>query len=130
MFKSAVIAATVAAALVSPALASDPRVNIINRSDYTVTRIEMSHVRTSDWGRDLLGDHILRTGYYLDLVTPGIHDGYCRYDLRVTFSNGVRMEVSDFNACATETVAVYNYGFAFTDMRDRLTTRRGVRYSS
>lgn len=109
MFRTFPIAAAViAAAIATPALAADPRVNIINESGETIARVEMSGVYAESWGRDLLGQYVLRTGYHLDLVEPSYSSGNCRYDLRVTFNSGRRMVIRNFNACATTDVTIYN----------------------
>ena len=128
MMNKALAALTLASVAAAPALAADPRVNIANESTATIISVQMSPVG-EDWGRDLLGSYVMRAGYHLDLVSPSFGYG-CRYDMRVTFANGVRMEVRDFDACAVETVTVYNYAFAFETTRNTVFTRRGTRYSA
>ncbi|KPF62628.1 hypothetical protein IP88_14365 [alpha proteobacterium AAP81b] len=112
MFAKIQIAAVLAAtAMATPALAADPRVNIINNSGLTVTHIEMSGAGSEVWGPDLLGKYVMRSGYRLNMVQGSHSSGNCRYCLRVTFAGGRQIEIHDFNACATTDVTIHSGSF-------------------
>lgn len=66
-----------------------------------------SNVGTETWEEDILGRDVLRPGQSM-LVDINDGTGYCRFDLRATFSDGDRVVRRRFNVCHETTWRVYD----------------------
>lgn len=80
--------------------------NIVNRSNVPIHYFYMTDVDTRTWGNDLLGRGTVEPGearrIYPNRVQSG--RGYCRFDVRVGFANGARVERRGFNLCRAQTI--------------------------
>jgi hypothetical protein len=65
-------------------------VQLVNSSGYTIRKLYLSPSDDTDWGRDLLGSGVLRSGYVETITTPP-----GRYDLRLVDADGNVCEISD-----------------------------------
>jgi hypothetical protein len=95
----AVAGLAIAMSTASSAFAGDPRIELANNTGATIYAVQMSDVGRNAWGRDLLGDSVLPSGY--STVLHPENRGYCKYDLRVTFADGSSNTVTRLNACET-----------------------------
>ena len=85
--------------MVSPVQAqSDNAVKVINESGEAVFRVYVSPVGNTGWGRDRLGDQVLRDGYNITFrISP---NRGCYYDLRAEMENGAHTEHRSVNLCS------------------------------
>jgi hypothetical protein len=83
---------------VAPVNAEDRRVRIYNSTNYTMTEFRASNIDRDLYGYDRLGSNVLEPG---DAIVLNISDGngYCRFDLKATFENGVDVYRHNFNVC-------------------------------
>ena len=93
----AALAASLCLAVTS-AQALDRRVNIVNNTSTDMVEFYASSVGVRDWEEDILGQDILPSGHE---VVVDIDDGtgYCKYDLRAVFSDGLEAVKGDVNVC-------------------------------
>lgn len=94
-------AIAVSAALAPGASAFDDLcrgVAIQNDDSRTILSVQMTHIDKPDWGRDLLGTGMIEAGGWT-VITPDNDQGYCRFDLRITYVDGAQRVIQDFNAC-------------------------------
>jgi hypothetical protein len=74
------------------------QVKIINKTSEIMTKFYASRIGTDGWGKDRLGDQVLRRNYEIELnITDG--SNACRFDLRAVFDNGEESTRFDFNVC-------------------------------
>lgn len=91
---SAALAIGALSVLPSAARAQDTRFYLNNMSGATITHVYVSSVSRSDWGRDLLGNQVLRPGQRVFLTPPG-----CLNDIRVTYDNTRHQEWRGVDVC-------------------------------
>lgn len=77
-----------------------------NESGYTVCEVYISHVDTSNWGRDLLGSYCLDPGEYMK-VDPGFQNGYCMMDLKFVYADGDYFTEGYYNICEETDYYIY-----------------------
>ncbi len=84
---------------------------LVNRSDYTITQVIASNIGEGTFVPvDLLGAY--KVGPHQSLVIAPFNDeGWCRFDIRMTFANGDQQEVYDVNVCEATSVTTYG-GYA------------------
>jgi hypothetical protein len=99
-------------ALASPAAALERWVYVVNDGVSTVRSVQISHIDDPDWRGDLLSPHTLAPGEMV-LVEPAIHNGYCRFDVRVTFVGGSEVTLWDLNLCELSHIFVDEYGLTY-----------------
>jgi hypothetical protein len=93
---------------ITQASASDRRFVLVNRGDRTIVQVQASNIGESSYDPiDLLSDEVVRPGESI-VVEPDNPQGWCRFDLRITFRNGDSQEVNDVNMC--EITALTTYG--------------------
>jgi hypothetical protein len=63
-----------------------------------MTEFRASNIDRSHYGGDRLGFNVLEPG---DSIVLNISDrnGYCRFDLKATFENGLEVRRNNFNVC-------------------------------
>ena len=113
ILKTALAAALVTVSITASASAGtrfDRTVAINNLSDGEIWSVHISHIDANSWGRDLLGDYVLSSNSY-DYFEPEVINGYCRFDVRVEFSNRAVNVVHDVNLCEVLAVEVDDYGY-------------------
>ena len=100
------IAAIAATASISAAHANDAaRFELANTSGRTIDVIQVSPNASPNWGRDLLGDRVLRAGYSV-MVTPG--PAGCMFDVRVAYHGGGTEEFRNVNLCRIGRISFAN----------------------
>jgi hypothetical protein len=79
--------------------------NLVNDTSNTIVSVRITNVDDPSFhGRNLLGGRVVRPGYSTD-IEPVRHQGYCRFDLELTYANGDRQSIWNVNLCeATEVV--------------------------
>jgi len=83
---------------------------LANRTDHTITRVIASNVGDSTFDPiDLLGDDTIPPNNSL-LVAPFDAQGWCRFDLRITFRNGDQQDVYNVNVCDVTRLTMYGDG--------------------
>lgn len=101
----AAFAAAVLVASVVPAAALDRHVNIVNKTDYSIVEFYASSVGQDTWEENILGDDEVPPG---GNVNVNIDDGtgYCKYDLKVVFSDGDEVVKNAMNVCEVGTFTI------------------------
>ena len=89
----------------------DRRFAVYNNGNSRVWSVQATHVGQSGWGRDLLHESAIPSGGYL-VVSPDQHQGYCRFDIQVTFENGMKQTLWGVNLCEVAVVGVSEYTVA------------------
>ncbi|MBO6717025.1 MAG: hypothetical protein JJ913_03605 [Rhizobiaceae bacterium] len=109
---AAVMAATL---LTSTAASAYERWVYINNDGWSpIYSVQISHVDDPYWGPDLLGPYIIDVGDYF-MVEPGNHQGYCLFDVKITFDTGEVTFLDAVNLCEeTDIVADEFGGYAFS----------------
>lgn len=105
MKKTLAMAATVAALLAIPSLASaapdgkNRKVEVQNISSQTVRELYASPITATTWEEDLLGQRTLAAGAS---ISANIDNGTteCYYDLKAVLANGKAVEQRRVNVCA------------------------------
>ena len=93
---------------ITQASASDRRFVLVNMGDRTIVQVQASNIGESYFDPvDLLSNEVVRPGESI-VVEPNNPQGWCRFDLRITFRNGDSQEVNDVNMC--EITALTTYG--------------------
>lgn len=106
----------VSVALAPAALAFDGlcrSVAIQNDDARAILSVRMTHIDDDDWGRDLLGDELIEVGDWA-VVTPDNDEGYCRFDLRFTYTDGTQRVVKGLNACEAYRLNVFEDAIGVT----------------
>lgn len=80
----------------------DRRVNIVNRTNFTIMEFYASSVGQNNWQEDILGSSVLPAG---GSVVVNIDDGtgYCLYDLKAVFEDGDEAVKYRVNVCEIST---------------------------
>ncbi|MBO6717026.1 MAG: hypothetical protein JJ913_03610 [Rhizobiaceae bacterium] len=108
---AAVMAATL---LTSTAASAYERWVYINNDGWTpIYSVEISHVDDRYWGPDLLGPHIIEVGDYM-MVEPVNPEGYCLFDVRITFDTGEVTYMEAVDLCRETDIVADEFGaYAF-----------------
>ena len=99
MFRNIAGAAVVVAGTFAnnAAFAHERWVDFVNVSDVGVTDLQIANLDDLWWGPNLLND-TLPAGYHV-VVNPMNPQGYCRFDIRLTYSDGTISTINDVNLC-------------------------------
>jgi hypothetical protein len=69
--------------------------DLVNDTGSTIVSVRATNIDDPSFhGRDLLGDYIVRPGQHMR-IEPVRTQGYCRFDLELTFDNGARQSIWD-----------------------------------
>lgn len=109
-----------------PAHASQAAIDLVNDSSSEIYAVHMTNIDDVSVGYDLLGRNTLPSGFMVPGMEPDLDDGYCRYDLLVTFDDGATLMLNDFNACAVLSVTVRDRSFTIEDIHHNVSNRRGI----
>ena len=82
-----------------------PAFELTNNTRMAIVEIQIAPVGTGRWGRDLLGEDILRPAQSI-LVDIDAGKGYCRFDIKTIFDDGTGSIRRDIDVCAVERFAV------------------------
>lgn len=91
-----------AASLVSPAAALDRKVQIMNKTGYTIMEFYGSNTGTNDWEEDIFGSDILPNGRTMNINFDD-GSGYCKFDFKAVFDDGDVIVSRDINICELTT---------------------------
>lgn len=93
-------AAIAIASFAAPASADnlDRRVNIVNKTGYTIVAFYGSHIDAKTWEENIFGGQVLPSGSSV-VVNFDDGTGYCVYDLRAEFDDGDVLEKQRVNIC-------------------------------
>ena len=91
--------AFIAAAIVAGGSAEAKTMKIYNPTHYAITSVQPKKPGAKDWDADVLGKTALGVGKVanVELAAPD-----CKYDLRVTFDDGHKVEKHNVDVCATD----------------------------
>jgi hypothetical protein len=76
----------------------DRRMYIVNESNSTIVYFHATNKGTKNWGRDLLGQAVIRPGQRW-LVNFNDGTGFCQFDFRAVLENGRAVERYGINTC-------------------------------
>ena len=80
---------------------------LVNRSNHTITQVLASNIGTSVFVPvDLLGDETVGPRDSL-VIAPFNDEGWCRFDIRINFENGLQQDVYDVNVCEVTRLTTY-----------------------
>lgn len=118
-FKQMILAAAAAFAMILSAMPAGAQgtsadedgqyrwIDIVNRSPVPIHYFYMTDVDTRSWGNDLLGRRgTVEPGRVVRVFPNRVQSarGYCRFDIRVGFANGSRVERRQVNLCRAQAV--------------------------
>jgi hypothetical protein len=86
-------------------------VDVVNDGASAIYSVNITHVDDNRFGRDLLGNYMIPAGHQMR-IEPDINNGYCRFDVRVTYETGYEITLWGVNLCEVTTI--------FADERDLL----------
>lgn len=110
--RTAFAAAAVVAGLVTANAASayERWIEVVNTADYTLSEVRIANLDAPYWGPDVLPG-MLRPGNSA-VVDPVNTQGYCRFDIQLTYADGFVAEIYDVNLC--EALSVETDGYTYT----------------
>jgi len=82
-------------------------IDIVNRGPVPIHYFYMTDVDTRTWGNDLLGRRgTVEPGRVVRVFPNRVQSarGYCRFDIRIGFANGSRVERRQVNLCRAQAV--------------------------
>jgi hypothetical protein len=80
---------------------------VVNQSDQTIVQVEASNIGESSFApNDLLGDETIPP-HESATIEPYYGQGWCRFDIRITFQNGDQQEINDVNICDVERLTIH-----------------------
>ena len=99
------LAAIALAASTFAAAAYDRHVTIVNNTGLTLYRFYSTNSGASKWGKDVMGTSTLPSGSSMRLNFDNAK-GYCNFDFRAVFENGIEDQVGNIDVCS---VGTYTY---------------------
>ncbi|MGL6211048.1 MAG: hypothetical protein ACRC14_14595 [Paracoccaceae bacterium] len=78
--------------------AQDMRMRIHNDTGYTLYRFYSTNTGSTRWGSDVMGSNTLASGSSMKLNFAN-SEGYCLFDFRAIFDNGVELTRQGVNVC-------------------------------
>lgn len=101
LFRTTTAALVVAAGLgaANSASAYERWVDIHNVGNAAIVAVQISHIDMRTWGPDILPG-VIPVGS-VGHVDPVNTDGYCRFDVRLTYNDGTTADIYDVNLCET-----------------------------
>ncbi len=95
-----VVAGTFAA---NAASAFERWVDVVNSGSSAIYSIYITNVDDRSYGRDLLGNYTIPAGYEMR-VEPDLDNGYCRFDVLITYETGEEVTLWGVNLCEATTI--------------------------
>ena len=111
MIRTLLAAAAVAIGVFSATGASalERWINLHNQANVALVDVRISHIRTTEWGPNLLYGYI--PSGWVDTLNPAWHDGYCRFDIYLGYADGTDSTIMDVNLC--EALDLYTDGYTY-----------------
>jgi len=94
----ALLALTLLFTSASTVSALDRRVQIVNKTGYTMVRFYGSNKGADSWQEDILGSDVLLSGRSVN-INFGDNSGYCKFDFKAVFDDGEVVEKRNVNIC-------------------------------
>ncbi len=101
---------TIAAALVlagafaaNTASAYERWIDVVNSGNSAIYSVFITNVADGSYGRDLLGNAMIPSGYQAR-VEPDVSNGYCRFDVKITYETGQEVTLWGLNLCEATTI--------------------------
>ena len=112
MFRNTIAAVAVAAGVFSANAASafERWVDIVNNGSVAMRSVFITNVDDRSYGRDLLGEYVIPAGYEMR-VEPDVNNGYCRFDVLITFESGPDLTLWGVNLCEATTITADDYNW-------------------
>ncbi len=85
-------------------------IDISNNHYADIVRVQISNIHSDVWGANLLRGEIIHSGGYMT-VEPRFSNGYCRYDIMITFSGGEKLPIWDVNLCEATDIITDGYNY-------------------
>jgi hypothetical protein len=80
---------------------------LVNRSNHAITEVLASNIGAGTFVPiDLLGEETVGP-HDSSVIEPFNDQGWCRFDIRITFGNGLQQDVYDVNLCEATQVTTY-----------------------
>jgi len=87
-------------------------VKIENTAATAVVSVQISHINDNFWGPDILPGIIqAHSGAVVDPVNV---QGYCRFDVKLSYADGTTAEIRDVNLCEALSIATDGYSYQVT----------------
>lgn len=83
---------------------------ISNVGSSEIVRVQISHVDKENWGPNLIRGGRIDVGD-VRTVEPRNTQGYCRFDIKVTYADGEVMKVWRVNLCAATDLVINEYDY-------------------
>lgn len=83
----------------------DRRINVVNESDLTVTRLYGSNIQQGSWQEDILGSDVIPVGSSV-VIDFDDGTGHCLFDVKAVLSDGTSRFKRSFNVCRNTTLIV------------------------
>lgn len=110
--KTTIASFTLAAGLLAAGSASADQlerwIDISNNNYTNIVRVQISNIHTDVWGTNLLRGDVIPSGEYLT-VEPRFTNGYCRFDILITFDDGDELPIWDVNLCEATDIITDGY---------------------
>ncbi len=112
--RTAFAAATLIAGLATANAASayERWVEVANTANVSIVEVRISDIDNRNWGPNILPGTI-RPGHSL-VVDPVGTRGYCRFDIEVTYADGLVADIYDVNLCEALTISTDGYHYNLT----------------
>jgi hypothetical protein len=110
-FRTTIAAAAVLTGMFAANAASayEHWIDIVNNGNSAIYSVFITNVADSRYGRDLLGDYVIPAGYQQRLE-PDFNNGYCRFDVLITYETGEEVKLWGVNLCEATSITTDGYG--------------------
>jgi hypothetical protein len=107
---AALMAMSVIGASVSQSQAYERWICIENVGSSDIVKVQISHVDKDSWGGNLIRGSRIDVGDTFT-VEPRNTQGYCRFDIKVTYADGEVMKLWRVNLCAATNLVINEYDY-------------------
>lgn len=106
---TAMLAAVIGASI-AQAQAYERWICIENVGSSDIVKVQISHVDKDSWGGNLIRGNRIDVGDTLT-VEPRNTQGYCRFDIKVTYADGEVMKLWRVNLCSATNLVINEYDY-------------------
>jgi hypothetical protein len=112
LLRTTIAAVAVTAGVLSANVASafERWIDVVNSGSSAIYSVYITNVDDRSYGRDLLGNYMIPAGYEMR-VEPDVHNGYCRFDMLITYETGEEVTLWGVNLCEATTIYTDVYGW-------------------
>lgn len=110
-FRTTIAAAAIVTGMFAANAASayERWIDVVNNGNSAIYSVFISNVADSRYGRDLLGNYTIPAGYQ-SRVEPDLSNGYCRFDVLITYETGQEVKLWGVNLCEATRIETDGYG--------------------